>query len=104
MNFFGALFGAHTSGENNWQQLQQEAQNETTLEINGQRYARLPYGEQDFCAPDGTSFGTPGDPIPAQCHDCEVPVGQYHVQGCDVERCPRCRRQAIACGCQQHAR
>ena len=33
------------------------------------------------------------------CHDCKVAPGQFHVFGCDAERCGRCNRQAIACGC-----
>jgi len=28
-----------------------------------------------------------------------VRPGQYHVPSCDAERCPRCLRQAISCGC-----
>jgi hypothetical protein len=33
------------------------------------------------------------------CHDCNVTKGQFHHPGCDVERCPRCERQVISCGC-----
>lgn len=35
----------------------------------------------------------------ATCGDCGAPSGGYHHPGCDMERCPRCRRQAISCGC-----
>lgn len=33
------------------------------------------------------------------CHDCGAGVGAYHHPGCDWERCPRCGRQLITCGC-----
>ena len=33
------------------------------------------------------------------CHDCAAMLGQYHVYGCDMEECPGCGGQNIACGC-----
>jgi hypothetical protein len=33
------------------------------------------------------------------CPDCGVSDRGYHHLGCDLEDCPRCRRQLISCGC-----
>jgi hypothetical protein len=33
------------------------------------------------------------------CHDCNCQVGEIHVLGCDMERCPKCGGQLIGCGC-----
>jgi len=34
------------------------------------------------------------------CGDCGVKHGMPHHPGCDVERCPFCRMQAIGCDCE----
>lgn len=34
-----------------------------------------------------------------KCHDCGVLEGQIHKYGCDMEKCPFCDHQLIACGC-----
>lgn len=36
---------------------------------------------------------------PARCGDCGVGERGVHHLGCDLERCPRCHRQLISCGC-----
>jgi hypothetical protein len=37
--------------------------------------------------------------LPPFCVDCRAPLGELHHPGCDVELCPKCRRQAISCEC-----
>lgn len=70
-----------------WLRQISEAQRETTVEIGGQSYRRLRYGsERPDCA--------------RRCHDCAVELGQLHVFGCLIERCPRCGDQRFGCGCE----
>lgn len=35
-----------------------------------------------------------------QCHDCGAHIGECHVPGCDIERCPFCGEQMLQDKCQ----
>lgn len=62
-----------------------DAQRTKTYRIGKKSYPRVPFGQEK------PSFGTD------RCTDCGVFAGQLHQPGCDVERCPRCGKQAISC-------
>lgn len=35
-----------------------------------------------------------------RCRDCGAAHDEFHVVGCDVERCPQCHGQSISCACE----
>ncbi len=73
-----------------WKRRIEEAQNELThIIINGEPAERVRYGNEP------EDWGADRQP----CRDCEVIKGQYHVPGCELERCPICDGQAIGCDC-----
>jgi hypothetical protein len=80
--------GARVSPD--WPEKLKQAQEQTHYSVSGKRYFRVRYGEEqeDW----GASSGRP-------CHDCAALKGEFHVLGCDVERCPVCGAQAITCDC-----
>jgi hypothetical protein len=70
-----------------------EEQGRPFLIIQGNEYARIKYGSPDEWADVDTNYaGVP-------CHDCLVIKGQIHLLDCDMECCPKCKKQLISCGC-----
>src|SRR5581483_5546310 len=74
-----------------WPDQLKAAQEVATYQIGGKTYARLAYGDE------GEDWGADSRP----CHDCAAIKGQFHVPGCDVERCPKCKGQSISCDCAE---
>jgi hypothetical protein len=72
-----------------WPEKIRRAQLETIYVIGGREYPRVPYGCE---LPNWNAQMF-------HCHDCGIIEGELHVPGCDVEKCPACRGQAISCSC-----
>jgi hypothetical protein len=77
-----------------WPARLEQAQRRTTYSFGGRAVSRIPYGRE------GRDWGSTRSP----CHDCAAQRGELHVPGCDMERCPECRYQAISCGCPRDDR
>lgn len=66
------------------------AQSQTMCEVNGRCVSRVRYGDEE------DDWGADERP----CHDCGVIKGEFHVEGCDVERCAGCGEQRFNCDCE----
>jgi hypothetical protein len=77
------------------------AQNEKTVRLSGKRYRRLRFGKEPLWkdAPEGVA-AIWQEIIKRPCHDCGVIFGEIHLDGCDMERCPRCDHQYLVCECR----
>lgn len=76
-------------GSKKWATRIAAAQKKVTCRKNGQVFCRVKYGDEV------SDWGANDHP----CGDCGVGKGEFHVPGCDVERCPSCGTQMIACEC-----
>jgi hypothetical protein len=74
-----------------WQDFIDAAQEEADLTTkDGRVLPRVRYGDEPG------DWGAEWPP----CRDCRVVKGQYHVAGCEVERCPSCGGQFVSCDCE----
>jgi hypothetical protein len=67
-----------------------QAQEHTAWRIDGTEYARVRYGDEKL---DWNADSR-------HCPDCAVFKGEFHVESCDIEECPRCGIEMIGCGCK----
>lgn len=71
-----------------WPAKIEAAQSLTQYTIAGQKYSRIPFGEEGH-----SGWGQ------KPCLDCAVLKGQFHVPDCEYEMCPSCRK-GFAEGCR----
>jgi hypothetical protein len=81
-----------------------QAQAEKTVELKGKRYRRIRYGKNEIRYWKGhfpKDVKVDWDEMFSRsCHDCFVVRGELHLDGCDMEVCPRCKGQYLGCACK----
>ena len=77
------------------------SQDEKTAMLSGKRYRRIRYGKELIRTDAPDDFKALwAEVITLPCHDCGVIRGELHLDGCDMERCPRCGGQYFCCHCR----
>ena len=75
-----------------WPEKIKAAQSVQTCFLGELEVSRVRYGDE----PDDWGAGR------YPCHDCAVMKGEFHVEGCDVERCAGCGGQRFNCDCEPY--
>lgn len=71
-----------------------QAQDEKTTRLSGKRYRRIRFGKEYLLKGMPTEFATVWQELMKRpCGDCGVIAGEFHLEGCDIEVCPRCHGQ-----------
>jgi hypothetical protein len=78
-----------------------QAQSEKTVRLSGKRYRRIRFGKEYLLKGMSSEFTTVWHELMERpCGDCGVIAGELHLEGCDIEVCPRCRGQFWGCPCK----
>jgi len=80
-----------------------ESQKQKTIVIRGKRFRRIKYGDEKYlyekgklyCDENGIPYNWIKMSLEKPCGDCGVLKGEFHVEGCDIEICPKCGGQLI---------
>jgi hypothetical protein len=77
------------------------AQDDKTVLLSGKKYRRIRYGKEPLWKGASKEFAVMWQTQAKRpCHDCGVIEGELHLDGCDWERCPRCKGQYFGCSCR----
>lgn len=77
------------------------AQQEKTILLSGKRYRRIRFGKEPLWVEATEEHAAIWqEVIKRPCHDCGIIANELHLEGCDMERCPRCKGQNLGCLCR----
>jgi len=104
-----------------WPKKLKDAQSHKSMDIEGERFIRIPWGEETAEIEEAKRQWTEyyhghkslvdnemrlvkqaiEEKRNKPCSHCRAERGEYHVYLCEMEECPKCHRQALACSCKK---